>query len=223
MTFSQEWDACYAGNTHLSVWPWSDLVSLVFRHCNRNPPEQRRVLELGCGAGANIPFLSHWSPAYFGIEGSAAIVKVLHDRFPALRNNIACADFTSTLVFEGLFDLIVDRASITHNNTASIAKVLEHVWHSLKPGGVFIGVDWFSTRHSDFQEGVREDDYTRNAFDAGQFAGVGRVHFSDEAHLRTLFSRFDMRLLEEKTIIRREPQDEHVFASWNIVARRPHA
>jgi len=29
MTFSAEWDQRYIENTHLAVWPWSDLVTLV--------------------------------------------------------------------------------------------------------------------------------------------------------------------------------------------------
>ena len=33
MGFSQEWEQRYADNTHLSIWPWSDIVSLVHRHC----------------------------------------------------------------------------------------------------------------------------------------------------------------------------------------------
>ena len=33
MGFSSEWEQRYAESTHLSVWPWSDIVSLVHRHC----------------------------------------------------------------------------------------------------------------------------------------------------------------------------------------------
>lgn len=29
MGFNSEWEQRYAENTHMSVWPWSDVVSLV--------------------------------------------------------------------------------------------------------------------------------------------------------------------------------------------------
>ena len=47
MGFSNEWDDKYQDNTHMSVWPWTNLVSLVMR----NKPQKRnfKVLELGCG------------------------------------------------------------------------------------------------------------------------------------------------------------------------------
>ena len=32
MSFSAEWEQRYAANTHLSIWPWSDVVSLTRRH-----------------------------------------------------------------------------------------------------------------------------------------------------------------------------------------------
>ena len=39
----------------MSIWPWSDLVSYVMRYTKIN--ENYKVLEIGCGSGANIPFL----------------------------------------------------------------------------------------------------------------------------------------------------------------------
>ena len=34
MSFSNEWDERYQNNSHMSIWPWSDLVSLVILHIN---------------------------------------------------------------------------------------------------------------------------------------------------------------------------------------------
>ena len=56
MSFSNEWDESYKKNTHLSIWPWSDLVSYVMRYARPENPKNCNVLELGCGAGANIDF-----------------------------------------------------------------------------------------------------------------------------------------------------------------------
>ena len=61
MSFSQEWEQRYAENTHMSIWPWSDVVSLVHRHCKPLiSAGGGECLELGCGAGAPIyPFVSY--------------------------------------------------------------------------------------------------------------------------------------------------------------------
>lgn len=224
MSFSTEWEERYTANTHLSVWPWSDIVSLVYRHCKHVIAEGGRVLELGCGAGANIPLFRALGVDYCAIEGSPTIVKQLHERYPDLADNITCGDFTTEQPFPGDFDLIVDRASLTCNSTAAIDRALKLTFESLKTGGIFIGSDWYSKNHSDFEEGDPSiDAFTRTNHKSGQFLGTGQVHFSDEAHLRDLFSQFELIFLEEKLTRRHEPKDGHQFASWNFVARKPNA
>lgn len=179
------------------------------------------MLELGCGAGANIPLFLALGLDYYAIEGSPTIVAQLHQRYPHLVNNIRVADFTTDQPFDFLFDVVIDRASLTHNNTSSINNALKICYDVLKPDGKFIGSDWFSTNHTDYLGGeVADDKYTRTSHSKGQFVGVGRVHFSDEAHLRDLFSKFEILFMEEKLTSRFEPYENTQFASWNIVARR---
>jgi SAM-dependent methyltransferase len=223
MGFSQEWDKTYTDNQQMSVWPWSDLVSLVHRHCNSIITAGRgRVLELGCGAGANIPLFRALKMEYYAIEGSPTVVKQLHQRYPDLAHNICVGDFTVGQPFAGAFDLVVDRAALTHNKTESIKSSLQFAFDSLTPGGVFRGVDWFSKNHTDFRFGEPIDDaHTRTNHSKGQFVSVGKVHFSDDAHLRDLFANFEIVFMEEKLVRRYEPQDNHQFASFNIVARKP--
>ncbi len=225
MGFDPDWEKTYASGTHLSVWPWSDIVSLVNRHCK--PLITRgggRVLELGCGAGANIPFFRALGMDYSAIEGSSTIVRQLHERYPDLADKIHIGDFTQEQPFQSDFDIVIDRASLTHNTTSSIRGALQMAFDSLQEGGIFIGTDWFSKNHTDFKGGEQsEDEFTRKNHTKGQFVGVGNVHFSDEPHLRNLFSKFEIIFMEEKLFRRHEPKDKHQFASWNIVARKPNA
>jgi SAM-dependent methyltransferase len=215
MTFSEEWNNTYKNHGHLSIWPWSDLVSYVMRYA-RPFNEKYRVLEIGCGAGANIPFFEALGVQYYGIEGSEAIVESLKKRFPALEKQIVVGDFTKDLFFEGKFDLILDRAALTHNDTKSIKNSLSLIYDKLETGGKFMGIDWFSTAHSDFGMGDEIDQYTKSGFQEGQFIGIGPVHFSDREHLKALFSRFTFVLLEHKTVKKEIPEESQIFASWNL-------
>jgi SAM-dependent methyltransferase len=222
MSFSTAWDERYRANTQLSVWPWSDLVSYVMRYA-RPSGRETAVLELGCGAGANIPFFKELGVRYYAVEGSPAIVERLRERFPDLKDNIVVGDFTQEIPLEGRFDLVADRSSLTHNSDSAIRNCLSLLRARLKEGGSYIGIDWFSTAHSDFRAGkAAEDPYTRRDFESGQFAKVGRVHFSDRAHLEDLFKGFSIETLEHKIVERKIPDVAHVFASWNLVARLRH-
>lgn len=220
--FSPEWEQTYRDSAHLSIWPWSDLVSLTHRHASPKAGFVR-VLELGVGAGANLPFFERLGCELHGIDGSASIVDKLRQAFPALAPNLVCGDFTRTLPYEhGRFDLVVDRASITHNATPAVRSALAEAARVLRPGGKFIGIDWFSREHEDAQRGTEVDAFTRRDIDSRNFGGVGQVHFSDEQHLRDIFSEagFSFEVLQHK--VHRHLVGGHLahFASWNLVAVR---
>jgi SAM-dependent methyltransferase len=217
--FSKEWDERYNDIAYLSVWPWSDLVSLVYRYVR--DPCGLSVLELGCGPGANIPLFRSLGCIYYAIEGSDTIVDRLRVRFPELAARIEVGDFTKGGPWRNDFDLVVDRAAVTCNSTEDIESSISFVWDALKPGGYFIGVDWYSTRHADFATGSpTQDPLTRKDFKSGEFASIGRVHFSDEPYLRELFASFELVALEHKLCERLVPTGP-LFASWDIVVRKP--
>ena len=221
MGFSTDWEACFAANTHLSIWPWSDLVSLCHRNCKDLFNNDSSVLELGCGIGANIPFFKFNGFNYHAIEGSRTAVKILHSRHPDLSDRVVCGDFTKGIEFKRQFDLVVDRAALTHNTTSSVKRALELVFSALRPGGVYVGIDWFSTGHSDFQLGNSVDKFTKTDIPGGSFANLGRVHFSSKDHLEDLFSEFSIAYLAEKTRKELVGGSSVHFASFDIVARKP--
>lgn len=220
MGFSSEWEQCYAVNGNASMWPWSDVVSYVFRYA-QPIREDMKVLEIGCGAGANIPFFERLGVDYHAIEGSGTAVDMVRSRYPTLQDKVVVGDFTKSIPFDFEFDLVIDRSALTHNCNEAVKRALELIYAGLKLKGLYIGVDWFSDLHSDRRWGIQaEDTHTYTDFSQGQFSKIGRVHFSDEAHLRRLFSRFEIDLMELKIIRRKWPKNGHVFASWNIVARK---
>ena len=218
MSFSNEWDERYQNNSHMSIWPWSELVSLVMRY--KPQKEIFKVLELGCGAGANIPLFLHLGADYYAIDGSAAIIAKLHMRYPKLQEKIILGDFTKDIPNEK-FDLIVDRASLTCNNEKDIINCLIKSHKQLTSGGKYIGVDWYSTKYSEYKKGDKaEDKWTRTNFIDGSFANTGRVHFSDKEHLLKLFKNYKMLYIVHKTLTDEMLESELKLASWNFVAKK---
>jgi hypothetical protein len=220
VAFSNEWEDEYRRGVQNSVWPWSDLVSYVMRYA-RPDKKPFRVLELGFGAGANIPFILSLGVDYFGTEGSATAVESARERFSGNKFHIACCDFTKEIPFESPFDLVIDRSSLTHNSTPAIRTCLSRLYSLMNDKSKFIGIDWFSTKHSDFELGQEEGDhYTRVHFPSGQFSNVGRVHFSDQGHIVDLFEAagFTLARLEHKVNRLEIPSDGRQLAAWNLLA-----
>ena len=204
----------------MSVWPWSDVVSLVRRYCKRLD-ENTGLLEFRCGAGANIPFFQSFRVQYHAIEGNPSMVERLQHQFPDLAARIVVGDFTNRISFQLKFDVVVDRAALTHNDTAAVREGLLLAWNAMSPGALFVGVDWFSTRFGEYGKGEpTPDPYTRADYRTGHFAGTRKVHVSDESHLRELLSQFEMSSLEEKCSRGVVPHDISQLAAWNFVVRK---
>ncbi len=222
MGFSKEWEDQYTQQHQMSIWPWSDLVSYIYRYTEVPKRSNVKVLEIGCGAGANIRLFQELDADYYGVDGSLTIVERLKQRFPKYSDHFRTGDFTKAIPFEGKFDVIIDRAALTHNTTTDIKNtilLLKQLMYHEK--SLFIGIDWFSTNHDDFQLGVPMiDDIHTKYMGAvkGQFANVGNVHFSDSNHLKELFKDFEIKVMEEKIVHTMVPL-EHRFAAWNFVAK----
>lgn len=233
---STEWDKFYQSD---------EIVSGSFYHFMKmaqwSVTEAEKVLELGAGVGQNIPWLTEIGE-YYGIEGSAKAVAYLHAEFPRMASRIALGDFSRIQPFGTDFDLVVDRASVPHNDIAAITRTLALVWASLKPGGLFISSDWFSMNHSEALRGQTleywTDGRTATGYEDGQFAGLAKVHFSGEPELGQLFYAFDHCALQERITRRKAPgfvqgvvkrrwiasafdHLDYDSAVWDIIVRKP--
>jgi len=224
MTFSKEWNIRYENNTHMSVWPWAEVISHFMKFYD--PKKSKiNVLEVGCGAGANIPFFLSLKTKYFGIDGSKIIIKNLKKKFPEIKKNLVEGDFSKELPFNEKFDFIIDRSAVTHNSTQGIKNSLKLIHDKLEKNGKLICIDWFSTKHFEYKNGRKTKDiFTKNGYKIGEFGGklgdAGLVHFSNKHHILTLFKNFKILSLDEKIIRKNIPLEKQVFAAWNVVASK---
>jgi SAM-dependent methyltransferase len=236
VTFSAEWNRKYAAGGYEVEGTSSHLIHLMLNYSAGMVGNI--VLELGCGDGGNIPFFSTVKAAYFGIDGSHAAVSKALARYPQYVNRIVCGDFTREQPFPYKFSLIVDRAAVPHNDTASIRSCVDLIWDSLLPGGLFMSSDWFSSNHSEATNGEPVDQCTRTGYPEGQFDGIGRVHYSSYEELSELFARFEPVVIQERMTRRpvggfmKEVTDprwiskrfkglEYTSAVWDFVVRKP--
>jgi SAM-dependent methyltransferase len=227
MTSQSEWEETYIIGKQIMRWPSSELVSLFQKNfhllSDSSKNERLKILELGFGTGPNIHFFETKDVDFYGIEISEVATGLAQQTFPKMRDRLICGSFTDLNQFSGGFDLIYDRASVTHSSANEINMTLKSVLGQLKKGGLYLGVEWFSKKHSDFKlPATHIDSNTRSNFMSGQFTGIGQVHFVDRAELIKIFTDFELLQLTEKVVTYQNPnQDTNQLATWNIVARKP--
>jgi SAM-dependent methyltransferase len=232
MTFSREWNNDSPRNTDSGMQGPMVLMLLNYVGDLRG----QRLLELGCGRGLAARALIAAGADYHGIDGRQSAVT---EASAIAGGRFACADFTHAQPFEGEFDIVIDRASVPHNDIDGVERCVGIIWKALKPGGLYFSSDWFSSHHSEAWRGEVVDAMTRTNYPDGQFREVGNVHFSSEKELVELFADFERVHLSER--ITRRPvrggflpagddmpwisphyaDKEYVSAVWDFVVRRP--
>ena len=214
---TNHWYKTYSDNQHLSSWPWSEVISLCNRFCKKKINNKNsKLLELGFGAGANIPFFLKQKIKYYGVEGSKNIVNVVKKKYK--NKNLIHGDFSQSYFEKYKFDVILDRASITHNNKKDIHRILDDVQDKLTKKGTFIGIDWYSKNCSDFINRKSKNNYLY--FKSGVFKNIGGVFFSNKKEILNFFKKFKIIHLSEKKIETFRKKKKYIVSSWSIVAEK---
>ena len=224
---SNKWEDSYSQGRGINQWPFSDLISISVSNIDfENSKALMRplkVFEFGFGVGNNIPFWLKNNCDFHGVEFSAKAIQIARNRFPYLENNFIEEDLNRlSLDFES-FDVMYDRAALTHNTNKDLRNFAKNLIKWLKPGGIFIGCDWFSKKHESFSQidCTWVDDSTRDDFQSGQFRDLGIVHFIDEQLLKDIFTDFDFLEIREKTQLSFKNSTIFKNAQIDFAVRRP--
>lgn len=146
MSFDKNWEKLvYKNSLHVNNYPYDWVVSTTFQNISNF--KNKSVLELGCGTGNNLKFFNDLNfNKIVGIEGSETAIKlarkIINNKFVKLINK----DFTKINLGNNIYDLIVDRGSITHNPKKNLSLLLNRIEKSLKKDGVFMSA-LFSSKH----------------------------------------------------------------------------
>lgn len=218
------WNDVYATRAW-GRYPPEDLVRFMarkFSHLDR--PGDTRVLEVGCGAGANIWFLAREGYQVAGIDGSEKAVDLARKRLEeecvpgiAERADLRQGNFATLPWTHETFDAVVDIEAIYANTMATIRATITEVHRVLKPRGYFFG-KMFSTQTSGHQTGEEIELNTSLNPTVGGCAGFGLSHFFTEGELRELFSEFSAFDLDWTSRSDRG-QTETVF-EWLVTAQK---
>jgi len=218
---AETWERVYAESKQHSQWPWSKLVSYIKRYNPRASLRNQRVLELGCGVGANVPFFEVENALYYGIDISEVAVATVKKVFPNVANRVHHAALDQPFTWSE-FDLIFDRAATPHNSWSTVQKIVAQVRKHLKPGGIFIGVDWFSSKngYASLGQGITGDTATRLDLPPGPYQGLEPIRFFSKKEIEELFKGFEFLMLLEETTAFSIPSNMPSVSSWDFVVRR---
>jgi len=142
MNWDKKWETFYKKNRG-NNYPDPTIIRFVAKNYYRIKPRSSvNILDLGCGAGANLMYLAREGFNGYGIDGSITSIKYVEEKLKRenLTTNIIAGDFLSLPYDDKFFDGVIDAASIQHNNFETIKEIVSEVYRVLKNNGKYFGM-----------------------------------------------------------------------------------
>jgi SAM-dependent methyltransferase len=214
------WDKYWRDETYVAR-TWLDPDADVVRLSPFMKDHQvRRVLDLGCGVGRHLVYLSRQGFEMHGLDLSPAGVERCQKELAQhqLQATVQVADMFAIPYPDRWFDWVLTVQVIYHTTAAALQQAIRHVHDKLKPGGFFyvtfppvdnIGPD--SGQEVEPRTYLKEED------------GEPLLHhYVISEEIDTLMHGFT---LLEKRLEPRESRDQAGQISrrlrWNVLAQRP--
>ena len=205
------WDNLYKASSHKSIWPWNDVIKLIKKNYKS---KNKNILELGCGYGANIPFLINENFKYYGLDSSQVAISQLKKKFKKIRKNIILSDISS-YNFKKLkkkFGIILDRGTITHIDDDKIVNIVEKLKTIIEDDSILIFSSLYSTKCTDY---IKKK---KNFFNSGIFNKVGFINFFSKQKILKIFKDWSILVLEEVSY--KDHKKNKIISYWNLVIRK---
>ncbi len=216
------WDPTWEQVFRLRDWgkyPPEELIRFVARHFfsapNRNDV---KILELGCGTGANLWFVAREGFDAYGIDGAPTGIAKAERRLSEdnLRVHLQVGDILSLNEFysPASFDAVVDVACLQHNRGESVRGILDGVLTVLKPQGKVFSMMIARGSYGDEGKGIEPDTFVEVA--EGPLQGKGFVRFTSFDEVEQLFGRFSEVKIEYS--VRSMNNRQQTYKHWVIEA-----
>jgi tellurite methyltransferase len=133
------WDKYWRDETYVAR-NWLDPDPDVVRLSHLMTDHQvRRVLDLGCGVGRHLLYLSRQGFEMHGLDLSPAGIERCQKELAQrqLQATVRVADMFAIPYPDQWFDWVLTVQVIYHTTAAALRQAIQHVYDKLKPGGFF--------------------------------------------------------------------------------------
>ena len=187
-TFDNQWEIVHS-TREWGRYPSEEVVRFVARNYFKRERENTKILDLGCGTGANAWFMAREGFNVTAVDGSLNAInkaKIMTNE-ESLTIDFFQADLGLLPFEDNVFDSIIDSAAISANTVEGIKLILKECFRTLKPSGLLFSTGLFKHTMTGFGKGEKIDNYTFRNITDGPLANIGNIHFFTEKEILSLF------------------------------------
>jgi ubiquinone/menaquinone biosynthesis C-methylase UbiE len=207
---SQEW----------GKYPGESLIQFVARNFYKLDRKKIKLLEVGCGTGANIWYMSRENFDVYGIDGSKSAIEIATKRIAdeRLTATLKVGDIVNLPYQENHFDAVIDNECLYANDTANSNLILSEIYRVLKPGAMF----YSRTFSNDMYVGENLRSKVRFEFkdiSDGPLAGKGFVRLIDRVGINELYGKyFQIKSIDKLEYTRNNGST--TISEWVIISQK---
>ena len=181
------WDSVFK-NQEWGKYPSEDLIRFIARNFYSSKNRQVvKILEIGCGPGANLWFAAREGFSVYGIDGSETAISHAKTRLdkevPGWRGELKVGEIKDLPFESEFFDAVIDSEAICCSSYATTKLISTEVYRVLKSSGKFFS--------KTFAPGTWEN---------GGLSGKGYTRFTAESEIVDLY---DPLIVEEIDLVER--------------------
>jgi len=224
MMWNPGWYKIFSEN-EMGKYPTDDLVRFMANNFYQAPSRKDiKVLEVGCGAGANVWYLAREGFDVTAIEGSSVAVERTTKRLAEdhLSARIIVGDTVKGLPFDdNQFDCVIDIECLYANTYQDTRKIIAEIKRVLKPKGLFFSKTFMTSSSGDgngkWLEGEKNT-YLETTGGALR-GGYGISRFTSEEEIADLYGQIlTVQSLDQVICTRKNRQ--HQVKEWLIVCSK---
>ncbi|NTZ16377.1 class I SAM-dependent methyltransferase [Paenibacillus sp. JMULE4] len=220
MAWDPVWEEVFT-NQAWGKYPSEDLIRFVA--CNFYKVQNRKdikILEIGCGPGANLWYMAKEGFTVYGIDGSDSAIKQarkrLNEECPGWMGELQVSDFRDIPYKDNTFDAVIDNEAVYSNSFDESKRIYSEMHRVTKSGGKFFSRTFAAGSWGD-QTGEKVG---HNAWKAseGPLMNKGYSRFTPFEEIQELIT--DFQIEEVEMVTRSMSNQRHTVKEWIITGKK---
>lgn len=184
-SFHEEWEEIHRENDW-GRYPSETVIRFVARNYYKGRRDEIKILDFGCGAGANTWYLAREGFDVWAFDGSPSAVKKAEDYLAGegYQNvHFDVLDGAALTYEDDFFDCVIDNVCIYANTKECINEMYRECHRVLKTGGrIFTSV--FGIETDGYETGERIEPGTYREITTGVLSGRAVAHFFEKEEFK---------------------------------------
>jgi SAM-dependent methyltransferase len=201
-------------------YPAESVIQFVARNFYKRDRQNTKLLEIGCGPGANIWYMAREGFDVYCIDGSATAIekaakKLEQDR---LKADLKVGDIARLPYADSIFDGIIDVECLCCNSRANTNNILKEIKRVLKGDGLF----YSRTFTDDMYIGTDREilgPLEYNNISDGPLSGKGLVRLTNRKDIQELYGAF-FKIVSIDKLEYTSHNGEIKISEWIVICRK---